>query len=332
MRAAREGLRLAADLARRSEQGTALNWMGLTALEMGDAAAGRGYFEQELTIGGGNGDRVLEGRALNNLGNLAGFSEGDYTAAREYYRQAYAIVHERGDRGAEGVALSNLGWAAGMQGDLASAQSYQNGALAIAREVGEPYQEAYALINLSAAAGIQHDGDLARRYADEALELTTKIGDRSGQAWALLYQGHAHLFLQDAAQALDAFQRAVRIREELEQPGLATEPIAGLILVALETGDIESAVHWTESILAHLEAGGTLDGTEQPLRIHLAVYRTLEIRKDPRFKAVLEMAGRLLDTQVAKFRDAEARRMYVENVPWRLAVQQAWNAAQAGSA
>ena len=330
MQQAREGLRQAAHMARRSEQGSALNLMGLIALEQGEAAAARSYFEQVRAIARANSDRVLEGKSLNNLGNLAGFMEGDYAAARDHYQQAYAILHERGDRATEAAALANLGWVAGMQGDFAAAQSYQNGALAITREVGEPYQEAYTLINLSALAGVQGDGPTALHFAEQALELTTKIGERSGQAWALLYKGHAHLLARQIPPGKEAFQDSVRIREELGQPGLATEPQAGLILLALETGDLERAGEWTESILAHLQSGGTLDGTEEPLRIHLACYRALALRKDPRSRGVLQAAARLLEAQVSKFRDEEARRMYVQNVPWRLAVREAWRAEQAG--
>ncbi|HEX8990541.1 MAG TPA: tetratricopeptide repeat protein, partial [Anaerolineales bacterium] len=332
MQQAREGLRQAAHMARRSEQGSALNLMGLIALAQGEPIAARGYFEQALAIARGNSDRVLEGKSVNNLGNLAGFMDGDYAAARDYYQQAYTIVHERGDRPAEAVALANLGWVAGMQGDFAAAQSYQGGALAIAREVGEPYQEAYTLINLSALAGVQGDSASALRFSEQGLELTNKIGDRSGQAWALLYKGHAHLLARQLPLGQQAFQDSVRIREELGQAGLATEPLAGLILLALETGDLDQAGQWTESILAYLQAGGTLDGTEEPLRIHLACYRALEIRKDPRSRGVLQAAAKLLEAQLSKFRDEEARQMYVQNVPWRLAVQQAWEAARTGAA
>ena len=55
----------------------------------------------------------------------------------------------------------------------------------------------------------------------------------------------------------------------------------------VETGDIDRAGEWTESILAHLQSGGTLDGTEEPLRIHLACYRALDLRSDPRARDVL---------------------------------------------
>ena len=149
---AMEAFRLAQGYARSSEQGNALNLMGLIALEQKEPVTARRYFEQALAIARESSEHALEAKSLNNLGNSAGFIEGDYAAARDYYEQAYSIVQERGDRPAEGIALANLGWTAGMQGDFASARSYQDKALAIAREIGDPYQEAYTLINLSAVA------------------------------------------------------------------------------------------------------------------------------------------------------------------------------------
>jgi len=39
---------------------------------------------------------------------------------------------------------------------------------------------------------------------------------------------------------------------------------------------------------------------------------------------ILEKARQLLDQQVSKFIDEEARRKYNENVPWRRAVESEW--------
>lgn len=328
MQRAEATLQIAREAQRQAEEGAALNLMGLIASEQKEPARARRYFEQALSIARERADRALEWKSLSNLGMSTGFIEGDYAAARDYYQQAYTMVHEWGDRPAEGTALANLGWAAGMQGDLAAARAYQDGALTTAREIGDPYQEAYTLINLSALAGIQGDAEAAVRYALEAEALASRIGDRSGRAWALLYKGHAHLAQRELDRAQEAFQLSVGLRDELEQKGLSAEPLAGLIQVALERSDIAAASRAAEVIMSHLEAGGTLDGTEEPLRIYLACYRVLDIQGDPRAQTVLRVARKMLDVQLSKFRDDEARRMYLENVPWRLAVQQAWEASR----
>jgi len=99
-----------------------------------------------------------------------------------------------------------------------------------------------------------------------------------------------------------------------------------LIQVALQLNNLEAAMNQTENILEYLAAGGSLDGAEEPLRIYFACYSALEKSKDPRTSDILATAIHLLDAQVSRFHDETARRMYVENVPWRLAIQKAWEA------
>ena len=84
------------------------------------------------------------------------------------------------------------------------------------------------------------------------------------------------------------------------------------------------AVNEAENIVSSLMAGDMLEGTEEPLRVYYACYLALDKMKDPRSRTVLRSAFQLLEAQVSKLRDEKSRQMYVENVPWRLAIWQAW--------
>ena len=81
----------------------------------------------------------------------------------------------------------------------------------------------------------------------------------------------------------------------------------------------------TEKILMYLFSGDSLEGTEEPLRVYYACYLALKQNQDSRFLAVLHSAGELLETQVSKLRDEKSRRMFIENVPWRLAIHRELN-------
>jgi predicted ATPase/class 3 adenylate cyclase len=326
IRQAQVGLELARRAERRLEEGNLLNTMGLIALEQQNPAEAYSYFEKSLSIARETQNRAAELNSLNNMGNAAGFVQGNYLAARNYYEQVYTLARERGDRYREGIALGNLGWAAGMQGDFASARNYLGQALIIARQVGNQYQETYMLINLSNVAGIQGDALAALQFAEQAVELARKTGERSGEAWGLLYLGHAFTLCRQYERARQAFETSLLIRRELNQPSLALEPMAGLVQLALEVDDAEFALKWTEEVLEYLSNGGTLEGTEEPLRIYLACFQTLEMQNDPRASAVLNKAVALLDAQASRFNDDESRRSYIENVPWRRAIRDAWTA------
>jgi len=298
--------------------------MGLIAIEQKNPAIAHGYLEQALSIATETGDRRLESRSLGNLGYSAGFIRQDYPSAREYFEKGYVIMHECGERAAESVALGNLGWVAGMQGDLQGARSYLEQALLVSREVGNHYLEAYSLINLSSTTGMANEAQASLAYAQKALAVSQEIGDQSGEAWSLMYMGYAYLLLNNVQLAEESFIQSITIRDQLGQPGLKTEPLAGLIQTALLKDNRIAAISETEKIISFLEDGGTLEGTEEPLRIYYACYLALEKTQDPRSHIVLHRAVQLLEAHMAKLRDEGSRQMYVKNVPWRRAIQEAW--------
>jgi len=297
--------------------------MGWIALEQKEPAHAKSYLIKSLEISRELKDRSLEARALNNLALSEGSVNGDYSIAHDYYQQAYEIVREIGDRNAEGLALENLAFVAGMQADFVAAYQYHEQALLCARETGNRYLETYTLINLSAISVIQIDAAHAVQYAQEALEIARKVGERSGEAWARYYLGHAYQLLNDLTKAQHSYQEAVQIRIELEQPSLSMEPIAGLIEVAMRMNDLETAAREAERVLTHFSSGGNLDGTDEPLRVYYACYLLLLKKEDLRWKLILQSAISFLELQVLKFKDEQSRKAYVENVPWRLALQQA---------
>jgi predicted ATPase len=330
MEQAEEGLQLVRRLGKRIEEGRILNSIGLIALEQKNPASAHKYLEEALHIARETSRRGLETKSLNNLGTSAGLIQGDYIAAREYYKQAYLIARERGDRIMQSATLGNMGWAAGMQGDIKAAHSYHEKALSLSREVGDRYQEANTLCNLSSVAIIQSDAEPALNYARQANKLARAIRERSGEAWSLLYLGYAFLLRHNYEQSRSAFYRAIRV-SELAQPNLVPEVVAGLLQVALEVDDLPAVRHETEKIVTQMDMGETFEGSEEPLRIYLACYHGLEKLKDARSDIVLREAARLLDSKLSNLKNKEARRMYVENVPWRRAIQVAWKKAQARS-
>jgi tetratricopeptide (TPR) repeat protein len=212
-----------------------------------------------------------------------------------------------------------------MMGDFEAAFSYYARALPLSREVGNLYNETYQLINLSATSGVRHEAAASLEYSQKALELAKKTGDRSAEAWTFLYMGYAFLLQDEFERAEQSFRESIAIRHELGQPGLETEPMAGLIQIYLQKGDPASASVEAQKIVSYLQtASAPLEGTEDPLRVYYACYEALESLEDPRAKEVLRAAAELLDQQVSRLRDENSRQMFIENVPWRKAIRQAW--------
>jgi hypothetical protein len=100
------------------------------------------------------------------------------------------------------------------------------------------------------------------------------------------------------------------------------EPLAGLIELALLMEDDAQALAKTEEILAHINKGGSLEGTDEPLRVYNICYQFLKKQKDPRAQHVLQNAKQLLNAQISKFTDEETRKRFVESFPWRKAIHE----------
>jgi tetratricopeptide (TPR) repeat protein len=298
-----------------------LTAVGLVAFEQKEPATAESYFVEALEIANELQDRNLASRALSNLAMFEAGVHGDYERANAYYLQSLEIAREIGDRNAETFALANLGFAAGLLGNFSNAKRYLEQGLSTARENGSAYTEIYILINLSSNATLQHHVEEALQFARSAIELSQRIGERSGEAWGWLYLGHAELLIDNLGQAQHAFEQSLEIRERLGQPALSMEPLAGLVETGLRANDIDFAALYAERILSHLNMGGNLNGTDEPLRVYYDCYQLLEKKQDPRALRVLQTAFSILEDQLAKLKDDQLRQMYTANVPWRNAIQ-----------
>jgi len=318
------GLQLTQQVGDRHSEGQTLNELGLIMLEQREPARARAYFERSLTIAQEIGNLRLEAQISNNMGNISAIFENDYAKARSYYEKSLEIIQEIGNRFGESFAFGNLGWMAAMQGDFEQAQLYQEKSLTIARETGNLYQEASGLINLSAMLITQEKFSEALTHVIQSLDMSQKIGDRSTEAWSLTYLGHANLGLGNLQEATNSYQKALDIRYELEQRSLAMEPLAGLAQVELEKGELATAQEYVERILSHLSTGGNLEGTEEPLRVYLTVYKVLISNEDSRANPILIEGHSLLMEQVNGIQDQAIKQMYVQNFPWRRAIEELW--------
>ena len=166
----------------------------------------------------------------------------------------------------------------------------------------------------------------AMEYARQAYNLSLKLREPSADGWVQFYLGRAYLLLGEYSNARDAFIKSVRIRDDLGQPFLSMEPLAGLVETALLMGDRDQASATLEKILGHLEKGGSLEGTDDPFRVYHICHQFLQEQKDPRARQLLLNANQLLEAQVSKFNDETVRKMFVESFPWRKAI---YDAAQA---
>jgi tetratricopeptide (TPR) repeat protein len=260
--------------------------------------------------------------ALSWLGIVADAS-GDYAGVRRYYEQALAIAHEIGDRRGEYSLASNLGYEAFRQGDYAGALAYYRLALAGFRQVEAPMSEATTLSNIGLVALAQGDDAGALNSYRRAMAIVDEIGNRWLKGYVLTGLGEALGRLGQPEEATASLQQAIKLRQELGQLPLEIESRAGLARVALARGASTEAQREVDKVLAYLDSGQDLTGTEVPFLIHLTCIRVLQANQDPRAGEVAQRAYHLLQERAASIPDETTRRDFLEKVPWHREIAQA---------
>lgn len=307
-----------------ASEGALLNLLGLTYLEMQNPSAARSYYDQCLAIFRAEGNLRGVTLALGNLGSVSAY-QGNYHAALEYDEQALRLARETGQHMQECGLLANMGWLWGLQGDYASARVHAERALQIAREMGNLHIQTLTVINLSSYAGGQGDYETAIECAQRGLLLARRSGDRSAEAWALTYLGHGLCEVGRLDEAAEAYREALEVRGELEQSVLGTEPAAGMARIAWTQKEPSRAFELVNQILHQIELDGTLEGTDQPLRVYLWCYRVLEGLGDERAAGILGRAHDLLKQRANGLSDPLARKTFLENIDCNREIMALWD-------
>jgi tetratricopeptide (TPR) repeat protein len=175
-----------------------------------------------------------------------------------------------------------------------------------------------------------HEGDdlAAKEQSERGLAIAREIDDRLNQGSLLDTYGHALAGLGDLDQAAEAYQQALDLRQDLDQPHLAAESLAGLARVALQRGNADGAMEQVEEILRIEKARG-FGGTTEPFRIWLTCYRVLEASQDARAGEVLATAHKRLLEKRSNIRDKDLERSFLENVAAHRELVAAYVAGQA---
>jgi hypothetical protein len=124
----------------------------------------------------------------------------------------------------------------------------------------------------------------------------------------------ASLGLQRYAEAGAYFRQALDIRQNLRQPHLAAEPLAGLAQLSLAENNLPEALVNVAQILL-IRENGALQGPDRLLWVYLTCYQVLQRCQDERAENILQGAESLLQARAAIIADDELRRAFLGVVP-----------------
>jgi predicted ATPase/class 3 adenylate cyclase len=308
-----ETLRLYREVGDRWGQGGALLNLGNTEAYHGNTIEARQYGERALQAFREIGSRWGESVILGNLGTFA-MDQGDYIGARTYYEQGLHLCREIGNRRDECVSLGNLADVALYLGDHKSARDYTAQAIKLARQIGNKISESWSLASQSLLLHQNEDDEAAYEYSQRALAIAADVGARHEQARAYTFTGHALIGLGQLSEAVESYERSLTLRRELGQQNLEMEALAGMARALLTQNKTAEALAHVETILLYLITG-SLNGTDEPIRIYLTCYYALKAADDPRAEKTLITAYNFLQERAERIQDDALRQSFMQNVP-----------------
>jgi len=301
-----------------------INW-GRALQFQGDYNGAQEKIEGSLALARELGDRKVEGVALGQLGILA-TQHGRYGVGRGYYQQAIDVARATGNRALESGMINNLGETEQQLGHYDAALDLFQAGRRLCAEIGQRLADSYLLCNMALSAFRRGDAAGSLESSTAAMRFAEELKDRDLQAILRCVRAHAHAALGEWDEALACYQASLALFRELGRATMPPEPIAGLARIALSRGDVDGATATIGEVIAHFDAGGSVDGTEDPIWIYLTCHQVLAAKNSPRAAEFLERAHTLLSERAALLDDAE-RASFLANVPTNRAVAAAWAAA-----
>ena len=185
----------------------------------GQLALSKEDLAQALVLARGSRDRLLEGRALANLGTHA-IAVCDLPAARSAYDEAIAIVREQHDVRLEGRCVGFYGLLEEEHGHLAAAAHHYAAAIGIHQDTGDRRYEGIHQTQLARVRAESGDVDTARDVLRRSLVVHRELHNRRQEALALMLQGDVaagEALIDDAALF---WSRAAGIARDVGDPTL----------------------------------------------------------------------------------------------------------------
>lgn len=298
-----------------SERGARAHLATFAALSrLGRHAPARASALLALTLAREGGHETLEASALNEIGMLA-LGAGDLVAASEHWNAALAMHRRSGHLDNAGGTLSNLAFVAMSVGDYEAARLQFEASREQCERVGRWQNVGIVEINLGIVLLRLGQPQAALQRALRALQLLPATGDRWAEAAAHRVAGEAEQALGQFAQARTHYQASRERFDQLDLGHLALETMAAQVDEALARDDVAEALGHAEEMLRRQAAGAGLEGSDEPLRIPLAIWRALRQAGDARADGVLAVARQELMQRADRLVHAGQREQFLHAVP-----------------
>jgi predicted ATPase/class 3 adenylate cyclase len=221
---------LAVDVLDTAGRASVLQWVGVLHDVLRETDAAKEALEEALVLARECGDRSLEAKTLNSLGNVA-YSQGRLDGARALLEKSLELKR---DLGGEGLAstLTSLGVVAVDQGRLPDAIGVIEESVAIDRAAGDRWGLGLNLLNLATAR--QRSGDVTNTATAlvECFECLADEADADTLADALIVLGEVAQHEGELETAVVLAAAATELRAEMGlEDGRRRQALSGTAFV-----------------------------------------------------------------------------------------------------
>lgn len=227
-------------------EGRVLNNIALVYDHLGDHSTALAYLIRSLTLDRNHGNKNAELRTLGNIGIL--YSQmGEYEQALACYQQCLAYHEATGsDKESLCGVLNNLGIVYGQLERFDLSLAYLERSLQLQKELGNKGSEATLCCNIGDVYCSLGRYDEARSYLQNSLELYSYQGNNNGMARALTGLGNLAFELGDSVKALYCMQQALTLAASIGAKSLLYSVHRHLYVIYREIGDTVKALEHHE--------------------------------------------------------------------------------------
>ena len=220
--------------------GRLLNSMSQLASQRRDFATAAAYLDESAALAQAAGDWEEVARMLGNFGRLA-YVRDDFDIAESYLRRAQEVAATHDLHSLSSGILNLLGIVLMSKGDLEAAEQTLQAGLEIARAHRLEARISTLLANMGELLNEMGRFDAATAYLEEGVELSRRLNDPGQESHMLLDLGIAKAAQGAYEAAIPHFSAAHELAAGLDNPWQVALVKARWGIAALEAGDAEQA-------------------------------------------------------------------------------------------
>jgi len=190
---------------------------GLQYFRIGQLELAANSFNEALKLSRRLGNQMVEGVALNVLGNVY-LNQNKFQQAIESQQQAFAVSRQTGNYPGEGAALGGLGFAYLKQDQPQKGMEYLEKALPIFKQIGDRAGECQVLSGLGNAYTQLEQYSNAINYYHQALAAAKESDNPTAKATVLSGLADVYLKQGEYQKAIDTLKPAVSIFRDMGNP------------------------------------------------------------------------------------------------------------------